>query len=113
MDSLADYLGLNTHASDDGRPRLEDISDAKTFARAVLDSPEFRQYIVSKLTIGDLPPAIICRLMDYAWGKPAERVEHTGKDGAPIESITEVRRVLIRADHQEDLDSPDIPMTTH
>ena len=79
MESLADTLGLTTRLPDDGRPRLEDITDAKRFAQAVLTSPEFRTYIVDKLTLGDLPPAIVCRLMDYAWGKPAERVEHTGK----------------------------------
>jgi len=96
MESLADTLGLTTKMPDDGRPRLEDITDAKAFAQAVLTSPEFRTYIVSKLTLGELPPAVITRLMDYAWGKPAERVEHTGKDGQPIETITEVRRVIIR-----------------
>ena len=111
MESLADTLGLTTKMPDDGRPRLEDITDAKQFAQAVLTSPEFRQYIVSKLTLGELPPAVITRLMDYAWGKPAERVEHSGT----VETITEVRRVLIRVDARDEYPDAvaDTPMTTH
>jgi hypothetical protein len=73
---------------------------AKDFADTVLNSLEFRHYIVAGLKIGNLPSAILTRLMDYAWGKPPERVEHTGKDGKPIETVTEVRRVVVHAkDH--------------
>jgi len=72
------------------------ITDAREFAKAVLESREFREYIVEGLRSRDLSPTVIIRLMDYAegWGKPPERVEHTGKDGQPI--VTEVRRVVIR-----------------
>jgi hypothetical protein len=90
-------------------PRFEDITDAKAFALAVLSSREFRQYIVNSLALGTLPPGVITRLMDYGWGKPPDRVEHTGKDGQPIETVTEVRRVIVhetRRPEDEDVDAP-------
>jgi hypothetical protein len=95
MQSLAEFLGTSPAATETA-PRLEDITDSKTFALAVLSSAEFRSYIVNSLTLGSLPAAVITRMMDYAWGKPVDRVEHTGKDGSPIEMITEVRRVIVR-----------------
>lgn len=78
----------------------------KDFARHVLDSIEFRRYIITALNIGELPPAIILRMMDYVWGKPIEKVEHehTGKDGQPI--VTEVRRVIIRASEFDTVEVP-------
>lgn len=98
MESLADFLGVpaaaGAPAPASGGPRLEDITDSKAFALAVLDSPEFRSYIVNSLVLGELPSAVLCRLMDYGWGKPTERVEHTGKDGQPIETIKIVRVVI-------------------
>lgn len=95
--TLADFLGVSSEQTlDDRAVQLEDITDAKQFAEAVLSSREFRSYIVSSLVLCQLPAAVITRLMDYAWGKPTERIEHTGKDGQPIETITEVRRVIVR-----------------
>ena len=67
----------------------------KAFSDAVVQSEEFRLYVIEGLTERDLPPAVLCRILDHAWGKPPERVEHTGKDGQPIESVTEVRRVVV------------------
>lgn len=103
--SLAEYLGtapaVGPADAAARAPQLEDISNAREFALAVLDSRDFRLYIVNCLTLGNIPPAVLCRLMDYAWGKPADRVEHTGKDGQPIELISEVRRVIVRAGEQE------------
>ncbi len=93
IQSLAEFLGTAPAVPDPG-PRLEDITDAKAFAEAVLSSKEFRQYIVGALTLGELPPQIILRMMDYAWGKPSERVEHTGPHGRPIETIKIVRVVV-------------------
>jgi hypothetical protein len=87
----------------------------KAFAEAILNSFEFRQYIISGLAAGDLAPAVLTRLMDHGWGKPPERVEHTGKDGKPIESITEVRRVIVRVDEQGQREEQELPTkyTTH
>jgi hypothetical protein len=76
---------------------LLEIADAQEFARAVLESRDFREYIFYGVRKRDIPSTVVLRLMDYAWGKPTEHVEHTGKDGKPIESVTVVRRVLVRA----------------
>jgi hypothetical protein len=117
--SLAETLGTTpapSHASDQEiPPRLVDITDAKAFARAVLESVDFRQYIINGLTLGSLPAAILIRVMDLAgWQKPPERIEHTGKDGQPIETITEVRRVIVRAHDPFDEDEqPERPETKH
>lgn len=98
--------------------RLTDITDCREFAKAVLESQEFREYIVYGLRRRDIPATLILRLMDYAegWGKPPERVEHTGKDGEPI--VTEVRRVVIRvnanrAEIEEEETVEALPPATH
>lgn len=75
---------------------LLDITDPTEFCQKILETREFRQYILNGIVLGDLPAAIVTRVIDHAWGKPPERVEHTGKDGAPIATITEVRRVIVR-----------------
>jgi len=110
--SLAEYLGLVPEAPEEG-PRLIDITDPKEFGKAVMESREFRQYIVSGLTLGNLPgfTSILGRLIDHVMGKAPDRVEHTGKDGQPIETITEVRRVVVHSSHEDD--DEDRPVITH
>lgn len=78
---------------------LVDIADCREFAKAVLESRDFRQYIVDGLKRHTIPATLVLRLMDYAegWGKPVEKVEHSGK----IESVSEVRRVVIHVDARE------------
>lgn len=99
VQTLAEYLGTSQTLEAEPTPHLEDIAgDAEAFCKAVLNSLEFRRYIVNSLTLGSLPSAVMLRLMDMAgWQKPPERIEHTGKDGQPIETVTEVRRVVVRA----------------
>jgi len=79
---------------------LENSEDCGEFAKAVLTSADFAEYIAEGLRTRTIPPTILLRLMDYAdgWGKPTEKVEHTG-DGAVV---TEVRRVVVH-NNQEDL----------
>lgn len=115
IQSLAEYFGT-ADASDAPEtpegPRLEDITDSKAFALAVLGSREFRQYIINGLTLGELPPGIVTRLMDLGWGRPADRVEHTGKDGQPI--VAEIRRILIHVPaSEEEEDVVDEHTVTH
>jgi len=116
MQSLADFLGVNPLPDAPQEPTLVDITDPAAFARAVLESREFRQYIVTGLTLGNLPgfTSILQRLMDAAgnWPKATSRIEHTGKDGDPI--VTEVRRVIVRAETSFDDEKADErPVTTH
>lgn len=108
VQSLADFLGAEDPRPPERRDldysSLLDTSDPKAFCQKVLETREFRQYIMNGITLGDLPPAVMCRVIDHAWGKPPERVEHTGKDGDPI--IREVRRVIVRVESQEDEQPP-------
>jgi len=111
MKSLAEHLGAI-----DPRPEkdqlksdfdaLIDITDPKDFCQKIVASREFRQYVMSGIVLGDLPPAVVTRIIDHAWGKPPERVEHTGKDGKPIETITEVRRVIVQQRAVENDEQP-------
>lgn len=32
-------------------------------------------------------PAAAATLLDRGWGKPAQSLEHTGKDGGPLEAV--------------------------
>ena len=67
---------------------LLDITDSKEFAKAILDTREFREYIIDGLRRRDLPSSVMLRLMDYAegWGKPVEKVEV--KDTTPVSDLT-------------------------
>ena len=102
MKSLFESLHL-----DDSAPIPESAItelSGKAFSQAVLDSREFREYIVNGIKLRDIPSPILCRLIDHGWGKPPEKVELTGKDGQPIEAVTEVRRVIVHAKPFEDRD---------
>ena len=99
---------------------LESTDNAKDFAKAVLTSLDFCEYIVEGLRTRTISPTILIRLMDYAedWGKPVDKIEHVG-DAA----VTEIRRVVVSTRDEtssagdptqdlqaEDLDVPMIPV---
>ena len=82
MKSLAEYFGVLPDAAPaDGNEQRAASAESfanlsgKAFSEAVVNSLEFRRYILNGLTLGDLPPAVICRLIDHAWGKPVDRLE--------------------------------------
>jgi hypothetical protein len=77
METLADFLGLTPREPD--RPAPPEKLTAKQFCEAVLNSREFRAYIQNGIALGDLPAAIVCRIMDQGWGKPVDRVEFEDK----------------------------------
>lgn len=68
---------------------LVEVKDAKAFAKAVLESKDFREYIIYGLRNRDISPTVIIRLMDYAegWGKPVEQVE-VKDTTTPVEQLT-------------------------
>ena len=119
LQSLADLLGgtpaadaasitTDQHPSEREPERDEydvllDVSDPKDFCRKLCASRMFRRYILNSIILGDLPPAIALRVVDHGIGKTPDRIEHTGKDGQPIETVTEVRRVIVRS-HSQDFD---------
>jgi hypothetical protein len=117
--SLAEYLGVTDPRPEPLTPRetfeAYDNLSAVEFCQKVLASVEFRQFIMNGLTLGELPAVVITHLMHYAWGKPVERVEHTGKNGQPIETIAEVRRVIVHVrpqlEEQEEEAAPKPPVT--
>lgn len=108
MKSLAEYLGTaaaedtpadaasTVEASDPARrlTSLGDVDfehlDAKEFADAFLSSLEFRRYLVNMLALGEMPAAIITRMMDHAWGRPVEHVEHKV-------AVSRIERVIVDA----------------
>jgi hypothetical protein len=110
--SLADFLNVvDPRAPEDLPPQTEpsildalDIDDPTEFCKKIVGSREFRQYIMNGVVLGDLPPAIGCRIIDHAWGKPPERVEHSGPGGKPI--VTEIRRVIVQAPDPDRFDGP-------
>ena len=112
--SLADALGVvdsrpNAQSTELTISELLDTSDPVEFCKQILDSREFRQYLFTGIACGDIPPAVMCRVIDHAWGKPVDRVEHTGKDGQPIETVTEVRRVIVRVGERAEQGEDDEP----
>lgn len=77
MQSLADFLGVPDPAQP-GRPAAPAPSEkvtAKAFCKSVIASPEYRQSILNRITLGDLPPAVECLMWHYAHGKPTEHFE--------------------------------------
>lgn len=119
--TLAEYLGtplLGPEAA-----TLEEIADPKEFGLAVMNSIEFRRYILLGLTLGTLPgfTGILKFFLEHAVGKTPDRVELTGKDGGPIRAVTEVRRVIVRPSEETRRRSQDeeeearkrSPYTTH
>lgn len=94
-ESIADFLGESgveppDPNTEDLTPPLEDaidLADSKAFSLAVLNSREFRRYVVNGLILGELPAAVITRMMDHGWGKPVERVEFEDKTRA-IEGLS-------------------------
>lgn len=115
--TLAEFLGTDqkegesSSISQDSVYAIPDNLTAKQFAKRFLNSLEFRRYIVNMLTLGELPPAITIRMMDYAedWGKPAE---HVKVDAPPV---TEVRLVVVRPQQLEEEEPIDVTprLVTH
>jgi hypothetical protein len=98
MKSLADILGVPDPQQPDAPVvpfELDLLSPdaAQTFSIEVLNSAQYRESLLRRILMDELPAAVECKLMDYAWGKPVERVEHTGKNGGPI--VNRVERVII------------------
>lgn len=58
--------------------------EISTRCKALIESEDYQQMFVSRLTHGTLPPALEALTWHYAYGKPKERVELTGADGGPI-----------------------------
>lgn len=118
--NLAEYLGISDPRHPEVAPTapFADLTSPKKFCQAILQSPEFRTYLLNGVLLGNLPPQILLRIMDVGWGKPTERIEHTGQDGRPIETITQIRRIVVHVDESDDASDLSHPIsepkvTTH
>ena len=91
METLSEFLGVSLAPDAPAPDRLEDIADAKAFGNAVLQSREFRLYILSGLALGDLPgfTSVLLFLLGHAVGKPVERVEVKDTTTPPEELTAE------------------------
>lgn len=71
-------------------------TDAKTFARELIDSPEYRSSLAARLKAGTAGP-IEAMLWAYGHGKPVERVEQGGPGAFADVSTEELRERLAAA----------------
>lgn len=85
MESLADYLGITPEGKPDAA--APETLSAKEFCDSVVNSFEFRSYILNGLLLGSIPAAVVNRIMDTAWGKLPDRVDHTISTN-PLESMS-------------------------
>jgi hypothetical protein len=59
--------------------------DDSAFCRGVIASTQYRESLLRRLITDSLPSAVETMLWERAHGRVAQRVEHTGKEGKPIE----------------------------
>lgn len=52
--------------------------------RALIESTTYQDYFQRRLSDGTLPPMLEKMAWEYAYGKPVERLEHSGPQGGPI-----------------------------
>jgi hypothetical protein len=103
--SLADVLGV----PDPRQPELPvaprpDKITVGDFCHGVLHSTTYRESLMRRILMDSLPPAVECLMYHYAYGKPVERLEHSGPGGGPIES-----KVIILPDNGRDVDVVPVP----
>lgn len=60
--------------------------EVREMARGLVESDEYVASVRVRVQLGTLPPAVETMLWHYAYGKPKELVELTGKDGQPLDS---------------------------
>lgn len=64
--------------------------EAEQVARAIVDNPDVQKLWLKQAKNGELPSTIVQTLMYYAWGKPVEKLEHSGNADKPL--ILSLRR---------------------
>jgi len=78
--NLAEALGIldpRVDAKVQSAPDPVGDLDARSLARMVLNSTQYRESLMRRILFDELPPAVETKLMDYAWGRPTERIEIT------------------------------------
>lgn len=106
--SLAEFLGSDNLPAAAAEPEPCEMS-VKDFCRGVLASREYRLSVLNRITLGTLPSAVECKMYDYAYGKPTEHIEHSGR----VDSVTEVRRVVVHVSAERIEAAADPSYITH
>lgn len=52
--------------------------EIEAIARQILEHPKYQANLKSRANTGTLPPAVETMLFHYLFGKPVEKVEHSG-----------------------------------
>lgn len=77
--SLAESLGVTDFAAQDEHSGVADGPllkvTVKTFCKGVLNSPEYRNSLLRRIMLDELPPAVECMLWDRAEGKVVNHLE--------------------------------------
>jgi hypothetical protein len=64
--------------------RTQEIEE---FARSIIEHPDVQLKLLDDALAGTLPPAVMQMLFYYAYGKPVERIEHSGNAQKPLQVI--------------------------
>ncbi len=73
MKSLSEVLGTDPVTNDATSEPIK--LSVKSLAKGILTSPQYRESLVRRIIAGTLPPAVECKLFEYAYGKPVDKVE--------------------------------------
>lgn len=74
MKSLSDVLGVPDPKQPTSESKPVKIT-VKTLAKGILNSPQYLESIRRRILADTLPPAVECKLYEYAFGKPVDKVE--------------------------------------
>lgn len=66
---------VDSERSTDKRTAYAERNEARLFALRIVRDPAYQANLIVRARTGSLPPAVETRLMEYAWGKPTERLE--------------------------------------
>lgn len=58
-----------------GSPRTAALSEARKFARSIIEDPEYKRILIARANAGHLAPQVEVMLYHYAYGKPIEVIE--------------------------------------
>lgn len=75
MKSLAEHLGVADPLKPDAPVSTPVKTTAKTFCRDILASSQYRESLLRRILLDELPPAVECMLWERAHGKIPNRVE--------------------------------------
>lgn len=105
--SLADLLGVS---ADDAAPSLTDavdVTDVESFGKLLVNSREFRTYLIDGLKFGNLPgfTQVLCRVLDKVWGAPSSQqaqtvVVYVPDNSRDVQQRDNVRRFFVAADRR-------------